>query len=97
MSKPANVVCDGDVCRVVKPDEAPAGGSASMAELLGPELLGKSGKVATSSLFGPNKYIAIYFRWVLGDHRNLFQVRGGSDRSFFGASEHHSVEKPVRR
>jgi len=63
MSKPANVVCEGDVCRMVKPDEEPASasGSSSILEMLGAELLGKAGPVATTTLLGPGKYIAIYF------------------------------------
>ncbi|KAG2426987.1 hypothetical protein HXX76_012771 [Chlamydomonas incerta] len=68
--KPADVICEGDVCRRVTPEEAAAhkaaegasGDKPKVFELLGDTLTGAGGKsVPLSSITGPGKVLALYF------------------------------------
>ncbi|GLC74047.1 hypothetical protein PLESTF_001454200 [Pleodorina starrii] len=72
--KPANVICEGDVCRRVTPEEEEAHKAATaeptatssvpqVFQLLGSSpLLGKgNAQVPLSSITGPNKILALYF------------------------------------
>lgn len=66
MSKPANVVCDGDVCRIVTPEEAAAAAQHEtpgnpITKLLGTKLLQQNGTTTTDAIVGPNKYLGLYF------------------------------------
>ncbi|PNH03411.1 Nucleoredoxin [Tetrabaena socialis] len=70
-TKPADVICDGDVCRKVTPEEAsaakaapdaPVSGSPRVFQLLGSSLVGQNGSdVALSTITGPGKVLALYF------------------------------------
>ncbi|KAG2500528.1 hypothetical protein HYH03_001305 [Edaphochlamys debaryana] len=73
--KPDDVICEGDVCRRVTPEEAAAhaakagapepgeaDGVPKVFQLLGPTLLGKEGaEVPLSSVTGPGKVLGLYF------------------------------------
>jgi len=70
-TKPANVVCEGDVCRVVQAGSdskepstgasGPAAASAALTSLLGPTLMNGDNTISTAELTGPGKVLALYF------------------------------------
>lgn len=66
--KPSGVICEGDVCRRVTPEEAAAHAAANagklsaLSELLGDTLLGKDGvSVPLSQVTGKGKVLGLYF------------------------------------